>query len=189
MIRVLKDKVERYKFKAKNWWAVFFLSIDGYLDIQSDYGDYSYRWGSFGPCFKQFLIDCDRSYLLGKLGMNKPKEFDNKKTYECIKRDIINMRREGEINSEIAKESWEQAKYILEFMNEHEYQEFIIGSNNIIYGSIYKDTIEIPCIMEYSYQLRYFLDECWKEFIKILKEEVFQVEKSEEIYSSDKIEV
>lgn len=181
MVKVTKDKVERYKIRTEEWWAIFFLSPDGCLDIQSDYGDYSYIWTAFGPCFKKFLIGCDRSYLLGKLGMNKPKEFDNKKTYERIKRDIIEKRREKEISAETAAEAWRQVKYILEFKDEHEYQQFIMGLDQNIYGDIYLSLIDIPCAMEYSYCLRFFLDNCWKQFIKILKEEINKTRDKEEV--------
>lgn len=71
-----KSTCERYeiRFPGSYVWAVITIDDTGMFNAQSDYGNYSYYWGSFGKCFKSFLIEiCERckenplGYLYNKL--------------------------------------------------------------------------------------------------------------------------
>ena len=67
-------------------WAIFDLDPGrGMLNIQSDCGNYAYRWPERGQMFLKLLAgDMDKSYLLGKL-CGKPKEFNAEATIENVK--------------------------------------------------------------------------------------------------------
>jgi hypothetical protein len=93
-VRVKKSLVQKFLLKKNDkiegsWWAVFYVD-SGLLSIQSDYGDYSYRWSSYGESFKDFLLSIDGHYLMTKLSGGS-REFMFDETIKRIKKDIIKM--------------------------------------------------------------------------------------------------
>lgn len=169
MVIVKKQHSERFILKSDNphWWANITLSPDGFLDIQSDYGSYSYCWGSFGDDFKAFLIECDSSYLLRKFGKERT-EFDAEKTVSAIKRDIIKVRQDKYIDAEEARALWDSIGdfcsaptpeiFGVELMQTDLFQE--------IYSS---DPTAIPMIRRADPQACAFLEKIWPHFIDELK--------------------
>lgn len=123
---VEKSIMERYDIRLKgedSWrcsWAVISISDDGFFNVQSDCGDFSYRWGSFGDCFKSFLIGIlnDSGYLYSKICDNdKDNEIDMEKTIINMKKRIILNRQEvgnmtpyldDELSPEEARELWDE---------------------------------------------------------------------------------
>ena len=96
-----KSKMERYDIRLKSGrcqWAIISISDDGVFNAQTDCGDFSYRWGSFGDCFKSFLIDIcrnDSSYLYGKIhSHDREGNIDVDKTIANMKEKIIENRKE-----------------------------------------------------------------------------------------------
>lgn len=67
-------------------WAIFDLDPGrGMLNIQSDCGNYAYRWPERGMDFLKLLAgNMTDSYLLGKL-CGKPKEFNAEATVEAVR--------------------------------------------------------------------------------------------------------
>ena len=67
-------------------WAIFDLDPGrGMLNIQSDCGNYAYRWPERGENFLKLLSgDMAERYLLGKL-CGKPKEFDADATIKTVR--------------------------------------------------------------------------------------------------------
>lgn len=67
-------------------WAIFDLDPGrGMLNIQSDCGNYAYRWPERGENFLKLIAgDMADSYLLGKL-CGKPREFNAEATVESVK--------------------------------------------------------------------------------------------------------
>ena len=66
-----KKTVEKYELRnipEGLSWADFTIDCEtGSLDIQSDWGEYSYMWSSPGGEFKHFLRKLNSSYLLDKM--------------------------------------------------------------------------------------------------------------------------
>ena len=99
-----KSMMERYNIRLKggdHWrcaWAIISISNDGVFNAQTDCGNFSYRWGSFGDCFKSFLIDIcskDTDYLYRKISdPDREGRIDMEKTVENMKRRVIQRRRE-----------------------------------------------------------------------------------------------
>lgn len=66
-------------------WAIFDLDPGrGMLNIQSDCGNYAYRWPERGNEFLRLMTGIDKGYLLEKL-CGKPKEVDEEATVERVK--------------------------------------------------------------------------------------------------------
>lgn len=99
-----KSTMERYDIRLQSgyhWrcaWAIISISDDGIFNAQTDCGDFSYRWGSFGSCFKSFLIDVcskDTSYLYRKISdRERESKVDMEQTIKNMKLRIIQQRRE-----------------------------------------------------------------------------------------------
>lgn len=90
-------------------WAIAFMDEAGCFAVLSDYGDYTYRWGSIGAPhrdIRSFVIGCDDSYLLGKLA---PEEFfDGEKTTDAIRAHIDEQERDGAWSAERVAEERER---------------------------------------------------------------------------------
>lgn len=69
------------------------INYQAELLINSTFGAYSYYWSCMADPFRQFLVSCDRSYLLGKLCSERLEVFDFDKTIEAAKAEIIKARR------------------------------------------------------------------------------------------------
>ena len=186
MITLEKSKCDKYVLRSKDqhWWAVFMISEDGFVSIQSDYGDYNYCWSSRGDqTIKEFLIDCNDDYLMGKLGMNLPKEFNGGKTAQRIKEDILRERKQRYIESNLARFYFDLCKEIKYLYTIQDFEDYINSEHfsglpskaleNLSLLDFYeKDYSSIPVIMDKPQQLKAFFEHIWPPFIEILKEEI-----------------
>lgn len=122
-----RSTMERYDIRLKgesSWrcaWATISISEDGVFNAQTDCGDFNYYWGSFGDCFKSFLINIcskDGSYLYGKIhSRDRAGNVDVEETINNMKARIIQNRRENgnrtpyvmdELSPEEARELWDE---------------------------------------------------------------------------------
>lgn len=88
-------------------WARIWITDDGCISILSDYGNYGYWFGGLPPCgMRAFLVQAGDDYLSGKFSAGK-REIDHDATEQRIKRDIIERRREGDLDREEARAEWE----------------------------------------------------------------------------------
>ncbi|MEF2247729.1 hypothetical protein V1L65_22515 [Paenibacillus sp. IITD108] len=118
--------MERYNIRlngGNHWrcaWAIISISADGVFNAQTDCGDFSYRWGSFGDCFKSFLLEIcskDTSYLYRKISdPEREGKIDMEKTIDNMKLRILKKRREDgnrkpylhdELSEYEARELWD----------------------------------------------------------------------------------
>lgn len=115
-----KSVMERYDIRIKNenryrcLWAVISISDDGFFNAQTDCGDFSYRWGSFGDCFKSFLIEIDKEYYLYEKIAEKNEFVDGDGTAKQLKSQLLECRREGDISEYDAREAWEEVEELIE---------------------------------------------------------------------------
>jgi hypothetical protein len=173
-VKCTRSSVERYTLREKSWWADITVSPDGFVNIQSDYGDYHYRWSSFGDDIKKFLIGCDYSYLYGKFGMTLPRIFNQGETIKRIRKDILESRKNNNLDAELCREAWTELGRIavMEHTSSGEEWARVISDtcvNRIVYDY---DLTNMPCVTEDNYQLKAFLTFIWPEFIKVLKSEL-----------------
>lgn len=176
-VALQKKQCEQYilRWKKGYCWVVIFIDEDlGMISVQSDYGDYGYRWGSPGMPFKEFLISINNDYLMGKFHMGQRMHFEKEETIKSIQRDIIKARREnGDIEASEARECWKELEYVEDIGDSQDafFERFFNDCRGVmekIYGN---DYTSIPCHTVYPYQLQGFVKEIWPEFIKILKQE------------------
>jgi hypothetical protein len=171
-VKCTKSTSERYTLREKSWWADIMVSPDGFVNIQSDYGDYHYRWGSFGDDIKKFLISCDKSYLYNKFGGLLPRMFNQKKSIERVRKDILEYRRNNTFNAEDCREFWDKTETLkIEHISSTEEWSRLVSDSDLSRMYDY-DMSNIPCTTEDNYQLTAFLTIIWPEFTKILKNEL-----------------
>jgi hypothetical protein len=171
-VKCTKGLTERYTLRDKSWWADITVSPDGFVNIQSDYGSYNYSWRSFGDDIKKFLIGCDKSYLYNKFGGLLPRAFNQEKSIQRLRKDILEYRRNGTFSKEDCREIWDKTETLkLEGISSTEEWFRVVGDSDI--SRMYEyDISSIPCTTEDNYQLTAFLKEIWPEFVKILKNEI-----------------
>lgn len=164
-----KSLVERYYFKEDWTYADVHISDDGSLMIRSDYGDYAYKWGSFGNDFKRFLIGIGTDYLINKLGGSNSYIFDFDATIKSIKKEIIEYRRDGNSIEEV-REIWDEIESIDSNNNK---DVFFMNIMDTKYYDIIccNDPCNIPTQDEVNPHLNSFTKEIWPCFIEELKKE------------------
>ena len=102
-------KLWRYTLPNENHegWAIFVIGADGYFSAVSDYGNYAYIWRDTGCSdFREFLLRADRDwdYFASKLAPEKV--YDGEQSAENVRKAILQMRRDGRLSFERAKEEW-----------------------------------------------------------------------------------
>lgn len=115
---VTKSFIESYHIRLDSiycTWARINISEAGDMTVQSDCGDFSYSWRSFGESFKEFLRDIMKrdnsygSYLYRKIcDHNRERKLDVEASHEAMKRDLLEYRRENpeRLSEEDARELW-----------------------------------------------------------------------------------
>lgn len=100
-------KVRRYSIPSAKGegWAVFLIDDTGILTAITDYGNYGH-WFSISGDMRDFIIGCSesKSYLMGKFG--RKDKYDDERTCREIKKYILELRREGRLTKEEAKNEW-----------------------------------------------------------------------------------
>lgn len=97
------------KFEEGQGWATILVGSDGFFSAVSDYGNYAFRWCHHG-CndFREFLLNAERSpdYFVVKLSTH-PWPYNGPDTLQAVKKYILEARREGIMEKEIAREEWD----------------------------------------------------------------------------------
>ena len=87
---VLSDgtKVWRYTLPASfgSDWNLVVLDSEGMMVVSGDNGRFIYRWGSFGSCFRTFLVTCDEDYVLRKIAPGR--YYSGEQTLRVVKEHI-----------------------------------------------------------------------------------------------------
>jgi hypothetical protein len=172
-VEVQKTVSDRYTLKkvsgGSRWWADITISSDGFLNVQSDYGSYHYRWGSFGESFTEFLIGADASYICSKFSYDTPDVFDDHETMKRLKTDILEHRKSGVLSEKDARESYRLVEDIGGCSRETEYVAFISAHPSLVKVLYDDDYSLVPLAKSTDHQLRAFMREVWPEFILVLR--------------------
>lgn len=151
-------------------YAHFTLVHDlGIVHAQTDWGDYCYRWGSFGPeSLEDFLIGLD-SYYIGKKFCGSPKELDDESIKKEIKKEIIKLRRKYSIDSNLARECYDDC---VDMDLECSIDTYFSTFPNSLYVHIYdEDHSAIPCHRKYTGWQEVFINDIFPAFQKYLKDQ------------------
>lgn len=167
-----KGTADRYTIKWQGGWAVVFLTEDGFFSAISDYGNYSYHWGSPGRPFKEFVIGLldDPRYFMCKVSKMG---FDYDTSLNNIKRDVLKARRVGDIDSEDARICMDEIEDNLS--HRAELSEFCHGIEDcfwLLTGIYGNDLSSIPLAYEYDAQVKGFVREVFPRLAEILKKEL-----------------
>lgn len=112
--------VYSFRFEGYSSWAIFTVcNATGELSIQSDWGDWSYRWNidALGKTAKgdnirltQFLSDrSSYDYVATKL-FPQPRAPSRELTLRALQEEIIRCRREKDIDKYSARGFWDEAR-------------------------------------------------------------------------------
>jgi len=109
--QVTKSKIELYKFRADSglYWAD--ITIDahgrgGRISIASDWGSWQNYWGAAGDDFKDFLGRISWDYAADKFEVARHVDVDE--TIKNWKQQLLEHRREGSIESEDARNVYDE---------------------------------------------------------------------------------
>lgn len=159
-----KSTVEKYMLRGNGTWADIVLDDQGdkrgQIMINSDYGAWSYFWGSMGCSLKEFITKCDTPYLMGKLGERN--YFDEEATKECYRRNLQELLKDNDIEQEIYDK----------LIEEIDSADWCSADN--MYHDMSQDLLGVcdphPC-MEHQPSLVNFMDRLFPVFIKLLNDE------------------
>tara|TARA_A100001391_G_scaffold43014_1_gene25001 strand:+ start:412 stop:972 length:561 start_codon:yes stop_codon:yes gene_type:complete len=94
------------------WARLLWEDATGRVNINSDYGDWSYCWTAIGTkTLAQFLNQLSSGYMGEKMLGVGLREHSDGKTVAYIRKAIIRDRKDGELTKEEAKEEWTNVKY------------------------------------------------------------------------------
>lgn len=183
-VTLKKDVCDRYTIRSSHWWAVIMLTKDGFVSIQSDYGDYNYHWNARNDnTIQEFLISCDTHYLMEKFGGQLPKDFNCEKTIQNIKRDVLQQRRQNNINADRAAYYRNRINdlSLFDISTPQELMHEMLSVRPEVFEDKHvscsllelydNDPSAVPFEMENPYQLRTFFEKIWPVFIESLKDE------------------
>ena len=89
-------------------WMRLLWEDNGRVIILSDYGHWSYFWGSIGDqTIEEFLIDLDSHYMGKKMLESEFYVTDDEGTIKAVREHILQCRRDGDIDKDGAREEWE----------------------------------------------------------------------------------
>lgn len=166
-------ELEALHKKAKTWrfngtlegfgWYIAFLDDAGCFSVQSDWGDYSYRWNMGGmPEGKnlvQFLAGCnDEHYILGKIARRT--WFDGKRTREELLALLDEMFSGGDITEVDYDEEWDNIERI---KDEATFSDWMRDSE------LGLDEAWRYVHMDYEPQAKAFMKEVWPRLVEQMK--------------------
>jgi hypothetical protein len=180
---VTKEEAVVYKIRIEephHSWADITIREwprGGSIDIQSDYGNFSYAWGSIGDrTLREFLCNLDYHYFMGKTRPSScGRAFDISKTLKQLREDVISRRKERCLNKEEARECWIDICDIEEYAGneEAEYVRALDMQHSLIrllydfeYGCIPYEYIDDPQCVAFWERIWPVVCQAWAEELR-----------------------
>lgn len=92
-------------------WSIVFVDSTGCFSVLSDHGDWAYRWvtqHTGQDDFRKFLVQIDSNYLARKIGRAEDNAvFDGDRTRQDLRKQVIELRREGRWTRDRARREWD----------------------------------------------------------------------------------
>ncbi|WP_265658556.1 hypothetical protein [Francisella philomiragia] len=176
-----KKLTETYTIKGENClWAKVNLDINKEsvnVFISSDYGEYSNYWSSCGLEPKKFLSTLNKSYILKKfLTRNELNEPDWDQRLKSCKQQIIDDRRDQEVDAQIARAAWDELLDLFDDYNGSEDIYWHTLTNNYYLSKIFHDWEYIPEETKISHKAELFYSDVWLPFEQVLIHELNSLE-------------
>lgn len=168
--KITKSKAEIYKIRFGNglYWAnitVDDLGESGRIQIASDFGSWQNYWASCGCSFKKFLTELNIHYTANKFKADN--WFDNEKTIERFKSDIIEYRMFSGLGKEKARELFDSLEAFEDVINKGEFIQEMWNSPIL---SFYNH--KPPLIETITPQFKKFWETAWAVFIEEINSEL-----------------
>lgn len=177
---IKKTTVECYKIRQERTiasWAD--ITVDspgekcGRISIASDYGDWQYFWGAVGGSFKDFLCHIDKHYAAGKFGANR--WFDQQATLKTMKKQIIEYRRDNDIDAEKARAMWNELNDLKEYDDAQVFAMRAFDSEHLSYLFDCGPDLSYDCTPGFNA----FWEIVWPVFVGELKKEMGTTENTD----------
>ncbi len=175
---VTKSQSTVYKIRVKEphstWADITINENSGAVDIQSDYGNYSYMWNCIGDrTLRDFLISLDYQYFMGKAAANNGYKFSLKESIKLIKQEIVESRKLEDTTKEEARECWDDLSEIEEYSSgETSYFEAVCRTTNLFATIFGEDFHGVPSADEHCPSAKGFWDIFWPVACGVWKEEL-----------------
>jgi hypothetical protein len=156
-----------FRFSPSGYVTMFLDDETGMVSMQTDWDDFSYRWGAIGDrTLKQFLAGCDNGYLMDKFCRRDYFDLDvTKKKMLAHLKDV-----QWELSKEQIKECEHQIKE-LSPNNQDELYHIIDISAPAVYELVYDDDLYgVPAHMDYKPRHICFFEDVWPMVREKLKE-------------------
>ena len=119
-VEIRKCQLTEINVSTPDWgWARVLIEEDtGRVIVVSDYGEWSHCWWSIGNrTIFQFLNQLDSHYMGGKFLGAGLRVRSEPKTYEKIKKHIIDNRKDNELTKDEARNEWDIVETCFEYGN------------------------------------------------------------------------
>ena len=168
---ITKTTCELYKLRGLPHMGWADISIDaaeqhGRISVSSDWGNFANFWSHCGRPFKEFLAEIDIGYFAGKIKMNE--WFDHEATVKGLFKNVLQWRREGEIDKENARLMWSKIDDLQYECNENAFTLTAYEDNRL--WTRY-DGGDFPILHGIDPMFRSFWQDCWLFFLEYLKTE------------------
>lgn len=169
-ITIEKSIAELYKIRGTNG-SFANISLDysgkqGRISISTDYGVWSYYWGSCGCSFKEFLIGLNMEYAAGKFGEDK--FFNHEATMNYLKSRIKENSEDKEHNRKLKDE----LKSLVDCEDKSSFTAQMWNCSEIMKLEDYCPDL----VTGISPGFKYFWENLWTKFIESLKQELETVQ-------------
>jgi hypothetical protein len=164
-------KVETWRYAEPNGkglegWYIAFLDSSGALSVQSDYGNYSYRWNAFGfdGNFRRFLSTLNNGYVISKLC--PARVFDGESTRKKIQHEIKDLRRHMDIDKDAARYEWDLLADCHDLDDESDFARWAENTElkNVYEGDFYS-TMTDPAISA-------FMEKVWPRLMAKIRDDL-----------------
>jgi len=175
-IEIIKTMTETYSLRGKKClWAKINLDCGNEtvnVMISSDYGEFNHYWGSCGMTPKEFLMQIDMYYGMGKLmGESSMYEPDFKSRLKSFKEMIIEARKYNDITKDKAREAWQEMLHIFDYCQNSDDIYYDRCYNSDAFEKILFDFDSIPNDTKIKRKVTEFWEDIWIPFIEYLKSE------------------
>lgn len=147
----------------------------GNIAIESDYGSWGYTWGSMGGNIREFILRTGKGYLMDKFTYGDHPDravFNMDKTIKRIKSDIIEARKQDEIEADFARLLYNLAEELYNNAPDSSEGLYLYAEVNCEEMFDFYDWESFPIVVEKGYGLRAFMDEVLPVFKDILRKEL-----------------
>lgn len=161
---------EVYSVKNAGEWATIVLRawdepsqegsgrFRGELLINSTFGSWSHYWSAPGMPFKQFLVELEFDYLMGKLMGRDTDEHNGPGIYQALRKRVLSMRRKGRIDKGAAAWLWREMSDRDESL-EGSVESFVEACGNILAEA--KESWSVEHTRHFMDELGELLEEPW----------------------------